>query len=180
MTTDRSSHAIGAHRPRKLGTILAAAVAVLLATLATLATSAPAEAGTVTRETFVVPFTEPGVDDCRPGVMGTVTGTDLIDVQSVETANGFHLKGTSTGTGRIDWNDGTYALISWKTEFTFQAPREGATAYKEAHVDYLDTYAADGTLLFHEAFRVVERFAVADGVVSQDFHKTNVHFHGDC
>jgi uncharacterized membrane protein len=158
-------------------TVLAAAV---LAVIATLATAAQAAAATVTRETFVMPFAEPGVDDCRIGVTGTVTGTDVIDVQSVETANGFHLKGTSSGTGRIDWNDGTYALLSWKTEFTFQAPREDATAYQEAHVDYLDTYAADGTLLFHEAFRVVERFAVTNGAVSQDFHKTNVHFHPDC
>ena len=167
MILNRRSHA----------TILAAAV---LALIATLGTAAQAGAATVTRETFVNPFTEPGVDDCRPGITGTVSGTDVLDVQGVETDNGFHLKGTSVGTGRMDWNDGTYSLLSWKTEFTFQVPRESTTAYHEAHVDYLDTYAADGTFLFHEAFRVVERFAIVDGEVSQDFHKITVHFHGDC
>ena len=160
--------------------LLVTILSSVLALTAAFGVAAPASAGTVTRQTFVVPFTEPGVDDCRPGVTGTVAGTDVIDVHSVETANGFHLKGTSAGTGRIDWNDGTYALISWKTEFTFQAPREGTTAYTEAHVDYLDTYAADGTLLFREAFHVVERIAVVDGEVSQDFHKTKVHFQGNC
>src|SRR5580765_4754925 len=100
MITDRSAHIATRKRvPHKRGTILAAGIVAVIAMLATVAT---AGAGTVTREKFVNPFTEPAVDDCRPDVSGTVSGTDVIDVQGVETDNGFHLKGTSAGTGRID------------------------------------------------------------------------------
>lgn len=134
----------------------------------------------MTRETLTIPFTEPAVDDCRPGLAGTVTRTDVVGVHSVETANGFHLKGTSTGTGRIAWDDGTYTLISWKTEFTFQAPREGTTTYKETHKDYGHTYSADGTFPFRTTFHLVEKIAVVDGVVRLDFNKGNLRIYGSC
>src|SRR5262245_52677089 len=107
--------------------------AVVLASIAVLGLATAAIAGTVTRETFVVTGGESVVDDCRPSVTGNVTGTDTVAVHSVETAASFNQKGTSSGTGRIDWNDGSYTLVSWKTEFTFHASGDDTWTYHEAH-----------------------------------------------
>jgi hypothetical protein len=155
---------------------------LLAASAAAAAFAAPAMgSATVIRETITTPFFESGVPhDCRPGVTGTVTGTDVTTTQSVETATGFHIHGTSSGPGRIDWSDGTYTLIDSVDRFSFTAALHGTTTFTNTHKDSGDFYSADGVFQFRDTFHEVEHFIVTNGVVRVDFAKGHFHFFGDC
>jgi hypothetical protein len=48
------------------------------------------------------------------------------------------------------------------------------------HVDSGDTYATDGTFLFHVTFHETEHFTITKGLTRIDFSKGHFHFFGDC
>jgi hypothetical protein len=145
------------------------------------AAATAASAATVVRETITLSVSESGIpDECRPGITGDVSGTDVLEYQSVETATGFHVEGTEGGPGRIDWSDGTYTLIDSVDRFSFNAGK-GATAFSLTHVDSGDLYAADGTFLSTITFHEVQHFTEANGVVRVELERA--HFstsYGDC
>jgi hypothetical protein len=154
----------------------------LLIVVASAALTAPnAGSATVIRTTITTPVFETGLsDDCRPGATGTLTGTAVTTTQSVENANGFHITGTNSGPGRIDWSDGTFTLIQSVDHFSFNAVGKGTTVFTNTHTDSGDFYSVDGVFQFRQTFHEVEHFTATDGVVRVDFSKGHFHFFGDC
>ena len=155
--------------------------AVLGAAALSLVLVAPASAAaTVTRETITTYFSDTGIpDDCRPGITGTIVDTLVSSYQSVETPQGFHIAGTGSSTGRIDWSDGTYSIIESVDHFSFNAVGK-AMVFTTAYDDSANTYTADGVFLFRGTFHFVEHFTVTDGVVRVDFERSHFHFFGEC
>jgi hypothetical protein len=164
-----------AHRAISRGAVVAIAVAACTAALA-----APASAAAVvTRDTVTSTSSESGLlDDCRPGITGTIVGTDVFKFQTVEAADGFHFVGTDSGTGRIDWSDGSYTIIGFTDHVSFTAASNGTTVFTNAHEDSGNTYTADGAFLYRGTFHLVERMTVADGVVRVEFERGHFHFFG--
>ena len=162
--------------------VLALGAAGLLAISAVMGNAAPASAAaTVTRDSVTTTTSETGLpDDCRPGITGTLVGTDVFSFQTVETDQGFHFVGTDSGTGRIDWSDGTYTIIESVDHISFNAGGHGTTVFTSTHVDSGDTFTADGVFLFRATFHEVERFTATDGVVRVDFERGRFHFFGGC
>jgi hypothetical protein len=162
--------------------ITSALGAALLAIVVGTAWAAPASAAAiVTRDSITTTSSETGLpDDCRPGITGTIVGTDVFDFQIVETAEGFHFVGTDSGTGRIDWSDGTYTITEFTDRTSFDAVGTGTTVFTNTHEDSGDTYTADGVFLFRGTFHLVEHYTVTDGVVRVEFEKGRFHFFGDC
>jgi len=109
-----------------------------------------------------------------------LVGTDVFNFQTVETDQGFHFVGTDSGTGRIDWSDGTYTIIESVDHISFNAVGHGTTVFTSTHVDSGDTFTADGVFLFRGTFHEVERFTATDGVVRVDFERGRFHFFGGC
>lgn len=135
--------------------------------------SAAAAAAVVIRGTITSPIIESGLpDDCRPGITGDLTGTDVVDSQSVETATGFHVHGTITDTGRIDWSDGSYTIIESVDHFSFTTGKQ-ATVFTVAHQDSGSTYSASGVFLSAGTFHLVHHITVSGGVTRVEF----VHVH---
>src|SRR5262249_10217933 len=167
-------------RRRLAGRAVLVGVVFVSAIAAACAASTATAATTIVRETITQPFAETGLlDDCRPGITGDLTGTDVLDYQSVETATGFHIQGTEGGPGRIDWSDGSYTLIDSVDRFAFNVGK-GATAFNLTHVDSRATYAADDTFLFRLTFHEVQHLPVADGVVRVELERGHFHFYGSC
>jgi hypothetical protein len=135
----------------------------------------------IIRDTVTTPIFEPGLtDDCRPGLTGTLVGTDVMSFQSVETAEGFHIHVTEGGPGRIDWSDGSYTLIDAVDRFSFNAVGHGTTVFTESHTDGADFYSAAGVFEFRRTFHEIEHFTATDGVVRIDLNKGHFHSFGDC
>jgi hypothetical protein len=157
------------------------AAAALLAISAATAITAPASAAPIIiRDTVTSPIFETGVPhDCRD-LTGTIVGTDVVSFQSVETDQGFHIEGTIEDTARIDWSDGSFALIHSVDHFSFNAVGHGTEVFTEAHTDEGDFYTADGVFEFSNTFREIHHFTVTDGVVRVDLQKGHFHFFGDC
>ena len=157
-------------------------IAVLVAASVAATTASLVQAATIVRETITTPFSETDIPhDCRPGVTGTLQGTDVLSYQSVETANGFHITGTIADSGRIDWSDGTYTIIESVDRFAFNAVGKGTEVLTLAHEDSGDFYSADGSFEFRVTFHLVEHFTVTDGDVTRiDFERGHFHFFGDC
>jgi hypothetical protein len=148
---------------------------------AAFATALGASAAAVTRTTETAVMHEPGLtNDCGPSVSGTLDGTGITTAQTVENGHGFHVTGTSTGTGRIDWNDGSYTLIDSVDRFSFNAVGKGTTVFTETHTDSGDFYTADGVFRARQTFHEVEHLTVVDGVVHVDFAKGHFHVFGIC
>jgi hypothetical protein len=161
---------------------LGLAAAALLAISAGTAMTAPASAAPIIiRDTVTSPIFETGLtDDCRPGLTGTIVGTDVMSFQSVETPEGFHTHGTFVDTGRIDWSDGSYTLIDAVDHFSFNAVGHGTAVFTETHTDAGDFFSAEGVFQFRRTFHEVEHFTVTNGVVRVDLSKGHFHFFGDC
>ena len=154
------------------------AIAVTACTAA-LASPASAAAAVVTRDSVTSTSSESGLlDDCRPGITGTIVGTDVFKFQTVEAVDGFHFVGTDSGTGRIDWSDGSYTIGGFTDHVSFTAARQGTTVFTNAHVDSGDTYTADGAFLYRGTFHIVERMTVTNGVVRVEFERGRFHFFG--
>ena|SRR5215213_5685735 len=161
---------------------LGLAAAALLAISAGTAMTAPASAAPIIiRDTVTNPIFETGLtDDCRPGLTGTIVGTDVMSFQSVETTEGFHTDGTFVDTGRIDWSDGSYTLIDAVDHFSFNAVGHGTAVFTETHTDTGDFFSAGGVFQFRRTFHEVEHFTVTNGVVRVDLNKGHFHFFEDC
>src|SRR5215211_4874843 len=144
---------------------LASVVAVLLTSFAATIANVPASAGaTVLRGTTESPIGDAGLtDECRPGITGELSGTEVVNFHSVETATGSHVAGTTTDTGRINWSDGSYTIIRSVDHFAFNTGPHTAV-FNLAHEDSGDTYSASGAFLFRLTFRSVERFTVTGGI----------------
>jgi hypothetical protein len=153
----------------------------IVALLAMSFAAIPASAGSrVIRDTITISGTETGLsDDCRPGVTGTIVGTGVVSYQSVENSEGFHIVGTETDTGQIDWNDGSYTVI-WSVDHFSYDTGKGAEAYTNAHQDAGNTYTADGVFLFRTTFHTTERFTIAGGVLRVEFERGHLHVFGGC
>ena len=120
-------------------------------------------------------------DGCHPGTTGTISGTDTLSFQTVQTANGFHFKGTDVASGRIDWSDGSYTIIGSTDHLAFDSTF-GTTVRTEAHVDFGDNYSAAGVFLFHTTFHSTAHITVTNGVVVRvSFDRDHQHVFGsDC
>jgi hypothetical protein len=165
---------------RSIALGVTATALLIVATAAALAGPAMGSA-TVIRETFTSPLSETGIPhDCRPGITGTLAGTDVIQIQSVETSTGLRFHGTTVDSGRIDWSDGTFTLIESVDHFSFNALAKGTTNFTNAHKDAGDFYSADAVFQFRDTFHEVEHFTVTNGVVRVDLSKGRFHFFGDC
>jgi hypothetical protein len=137
----------------------------------------------VIRDTITTPFTESGVpNDCRPDVTGSLEGTDVLDFQSVETEEGFHVTGTVTDSGRIDWSDGTHAIFESTEHFAFNAVENGTTVFTLAGQSSPNTFSAEGAFLYGFTFHLVRHVTVTNGdVIRVEFERgRNVHTVGDC
>jgi hypothetical protein len=154
-------------------------VLVLVCVVAVTANAASA-AAIVIRDTTESSFADTGLtDDCRPGITGDLSGTEVIDFQSVETADGFHVVGTTTDTGRIDWSDGSFTIIDSVDHFSFNSDPQ-TTVFTLAHEDSGDTYSASGAFLYRLTFHSVERVTVTGGVPHAEFERGQVHVFGNC
>jgi hypothetical protein len=153
-----------------------------LFTVAALIGGTASAAPIIIRDTITIPFFETGVPhDCRPGVTGTVVATEVFDFQSLETPQGFHIEGTDTGTGRIDWSDGSYTLIDFFDHFAFNAVGQGTSVFTNAHTDAGDFFSPSGVFEFRDTFHLIEHFTVTNGDVTVvDFVRGHFHFFGDC
>jgi hypothetical protein len=162
-------------------TVLLALIAALLAISAGAAAAPASGAPVIIRDTVTTPILETGLThDCRPGLLGTIVGTDVMSYQSVETTNGFHIHGTFVDKARIDWSDGSYTLIESVDHFSFNAVGTGTTVFAETHKDSGDFFTADGVFEFRDTFHEVEHLTATDGVVRVEFAKGHFHFFGDC
>lgn len=127
-------------------------------------TPSTASATVVTRDTItVVAQPETVVNDCHPTVTGTITGQGTFSFQTVENDQSFHAVVLEAGTGRIDWNDGTYTLITSVDRSSFNGVKAGTQTFTLTHRDTGDTYAADGTALGKSAFQEVQHVTVTNG-----------------
>jgi len=158
------------------------AAAALLAVAAGTAMTAPASAAPIIiRDTITTPILDTAVDDCRPGVTGTVVGTDVFSFQSVETPQGFHIEGTFTDTARIDWSDRSYTLIESVDTFSFNAVGQGTSVFTNAHTDAGDFFSPSGVFEFRDTFHEIEHVTVTNGDVTRvEFERGHFHFFGDC
>jgi hypothetical protein len=166
---------------KKLALGLTAAAALLAISAATAITAPASAAPIIIRDTVTSPIFETGVPhDCRPGVTGTIVGTDVLSFQSIETPEGFHIHGTTVDTARIDWSDGTFALVHSVDHFSFNAVGHGTTVFTEGHTDSGDFFSAAGVFEFRDTFHEIAHFTVTNGVVRADVNKGHFHFFGDC
>ena len=165
----------------KTKSVLLALVAALLAISAGTAAAPASGAPIIIRDTVTTPIFETGLlHDCRPGLMGTIVGTDVMTYQSVENSQGFHIHGTFVDKARIDWSDGSYTLIESVDHFSFNAVGKGTTVFAETHKDSGDFFSAAGVFEFRDTFHEVKHLTVTDGVVRVQFEKGRFHFFGDC
>jgi hypothetical protein len=145
------------------------AMAALICAVTVEAAATPAmAAATVTQQTITTvidPIPIPS-DSCHPGATGVLTGTGTVRSVTVQVGDQFHVSGTVTGPGRIDWSDGSYSIISSTDHFAFNAGT-GTAVYADAHVDSADNYSADGVLESQGLFRSVEHFTITNGVIER-------------
>lgn len=149
----------------------------VLGAAALLLVPAPASAeATISRDTITTPIFESGLpDDCRPGITGTLVGTDVFSFQRVDTALGFHIDATTTDTGVITWSDGSYTVVESVDDFSRNVETD-TREFTDAHEDSGNTYTADGTFLFREVFHEVDHRTISDGVVRVFFEMGHIHF----
>jgi hypothetical protein len=149
--------------------ITLALVVAVLAIAAAASTAAPASAAAIVfRDTMTSTFSESGVpNDCRPGVTGSLEGTEVVDFQTVETEQGFHLTVTISESTRIDWSDDTHAIGETTEHFAFNAVEEGTTVFTLVQQSSVQTYSADGALLYSLTFHLVSHITVTNGGVTR-------------
>jgi hypothetical protein len=143
----------------------------------TAAMAASASAGAVVTRASMTTVGDPETiqsDNCG---MGIISGTDTVTYTSVQTpTGGFHIAGTDTATGRIDWSDGSYSLVGSTDHFSFNATA-GTAVETVAHTDFADNYSADGILESQGTLYSVEHFTVTNGVIVRVAFDFN-HIHG--
>lgn len=142
---------------------------------------APASAATtITRDVTVTSFADQGLtDECRPGITGTIAGTETVKFQEV-TSQGDHQIGTVTDAFRITWSDGSYSDGGSVDHISVNVGG-GTIVYTNAHADSLDTYSADGVFLFRLTLHLVERITLVDGEIKNAIDRGPFHvFGGSC
>jgi hypothetical protein len=166
---------------RRIALALGAAALLAIAAGTALTASASA-AATITRYTITDSGSESGLtDECRPGLTGTIFGTTVFRFQEVDTDQGIHFIATDSGTGRIEWSDGSYSLTESSDRFVFNTSFNGATVFTSPHVDSVTTYSADGVFLFRATLHRIQHVTITDGeVVRVEFEKGRFHIFGDC
>ena len=145
----------------RLACLIAAAVLVPTGT-------AHAEA-TLVRFEFTTPFTDfVPTDDCRSDLSATVTGTEVLVGQRVETpSSGFRLHGLITATFTIRFSDGSYGVGESSDRFAapevINASQQTAISVVTfAHVDSVTIYDAGGQVIGTATFRLVEHITFKD------------------
>jgi hypothetical protein len=154
------------------------AVSLGVATL-TVGMIAPASAATtVTRETTVAPIDAQGLtDDCRPGITGSLTGTETVKFQVV-TSQGDHRILTVTDVINIAWSDGSYTVGGSVDHISINVVGGETIVFTNAHEDSGDTYSADGVFLYRGTFHLVERITLVDGDIKNAIDRGHFHFFG--
>jgi hypothetical protein len=121
--------------------------------------------------TPIAPFTV-GPDETCGGVVGTLSGTDTLAGQSVETDTGSHFTGTDTFVFRIDYVNGTYALHTQTEQFTFNGnPLQGVVILKGALLDMGTLYDANGSVIGYERFNNIYHLTIVNGTAIVEFSK---------
>lgn len=166
---------------RRIALALGAAALLAIAAGTALAASASA-AATITRYTITDSGGVSGLtDECLPGLTGTIFGTTVFRFQEVDTDQGIHFIATDSGTGRIEWSDGSYSLTESSDRFVFNTSFNGATVFTSPHVDSVTTYSVDGVFLFRATLHRIQHVTITDGeVVRVEFEKGRFHIVGDC
>lgn len=132
--------------------------------------TAQAEA-TVLRFEFTTPFTDFVPDDCRPDITATVTGTEVLVGQRVDTpppSSGFLLHGLITSTFTIQFSDGSYGVGEsrdrFAAPFVVNGPgqEKAISGFTFAHVDTVTVYDAGGQVIGTNTFRAVEHITFKD------------------
>jgi uncharacterized membrane protein len=156
--------------------LVALSTAALLAVLAGGALAAPASAATgVFRGTDTYLLAETLTNDCLPGVTGTLVGTLVIEYQNVNTAQGLHSIQTQTAAFRIEWSNGTYAVVKSVDHTSFTSVR-GTEEFTDEHRDSGSLYTTGGEFLSPVTFHLIEHHTITDGVVRVD----SVKVRGGC
>jgi len=169
---------VGSFLRSSAGRLLAGA---LVATALLLIPVPASAAATITRVTITMSFSESGLlDDCRPGLTGTIVGTSVVSFQRVDTPLGFHIDETETDTGTITWSDGSYSIIESIDHLTRNIFDSGMRVRTNAHEDSANTYTADGVFLFRETFHEIEHLTFIDGVYQVRFERGHFHFFEPC
>ena len=158
------------------------AFGLLIAGLLIVIPALPAAAeATITRDTITLSFSESGLlDDCRPGLTGTIVGTAIVTFQRVDTPPGFHIDETETDSGTITWSDGSYSIIESVDHLTRNIFDSGMRVRTNAHEDSANTYTADGVFLFRETFHQIEHLTFINGVYEVRFEMGHFTFFGGC
>lgn len=157
----------GVGKMKRITLALVASV-LAVATAATTAAAPASAAAIVMRDTITTSFTESGVpNDCRPGVTGSLEGTEVVDFQTVETEEGFHLTFTITESTRIDWNDDTHAMFETSEHFAFNAVENGTMVSTLVQQSSGKTFSADGAFLYSLTFHLVAHVTVTNGDVTR-------------
>ncbi len=165
---------LGSSAGRRLAGALVAAAMLLIPVPAS-------AAATITRVTITISGSETGLlDDCRPGLIGTIVGTSVVTFQRVDTPLGFHIDETETDTGTITWSDGSYSIIESVDHLTRNIFDSGMRVRTNAHEDSVNTYTADGVFLFRETFHEIEHLTFIDGVYQVRFERGHFHFFEPC
>ena len=67
-------------------------------------------------------------------------------------------QGTTVDTARIDWSDGTFALVYSVDHFSFNAVGHGTTVFTEGHTDSGDFLSAARMFEFRATFHEITHF----------------------
>jgi hypothetical protein len=122
--------------------------------------------------TTTIPPFQVGPDETCGGVVGTLSGTDTIAGQTVETDTGFHFTGTDTFVFRIDYVNGWYALHSQSEQLSFNAnPLQDVVVITGALLDMGTLYDASGNLIGYERFNNIFHTTIVNGTAVTDFSK---------
>ena len=111
-------------------------------------------------------------DDCRPGISATVTGTDVVVGQIVQTpppSSGSIFRGQDTTTLTVQFSDGSYGIGAASFRFVgpeiFVAPPSQATRVSVVtypYVESLTIYDVSGQVIGTETSRSIEHYIIED------------------
>jgi hypothetical protein len=106
------------------------------------------------------------------GVVITLTGTDTITGQTVETETGFHFTGTDTFVYRMDFPNGSSVAGSQRERLSFDAnPLHGVVTITGALLEKGTIYDASGNVVGFERFNNIFHTTIVDGTAVVEFSK---------
>jgi hypothetical protein len=129
-----------------------------VATLLVVAFAAPAVAAPpdIIHGSITIPFSDPGPipDDCRPGITGSIAGTDVFTFYNVRGDNAWHVNLVRDETATVTWSDGSYTTLTSTEHATWNRLTGWFTV---THRETGNTYSGSGDFLFRTALKSVER-----------------------